>query len=193
MISITDNMISGADDPRAMRVKLATVSFQTLTTTIWVLPVVGFLMETSFSWAVMDSIDSINLSSQLFKLCPPPYLMNIGTIFHLRLNLFWVDDPGCTTAEVRDIYRMEFEVFQSLGWVLFYLASVVIFTTHMCLGWQKVVPAPALDIPKRYHSKAIHIGYVMTAFISLIYASFPIYPHLFPMSNGALSPEGPIL
>merc|ERR1740120_62869 len=131
--------------------------------------------------------------TQMFKLCPPPYLMNIGTIFDLRLNLFWVDDPGCTTAEVRDIYRMEFEVFQSLGWVLFYLASVVIFTTHMCLGWQKVVPAPALDIPKRYHSKAIHVGYAMTAFISLIYASFPIYTHLFPMSPGALSPESPIV
>merc|ERR1711994_169020 len=130
--------------------------------------------------------------TQLFKLCPPPYLMNIGTIFDLRLNLFWIDEPGCTTAEVRDIYRMEFEVFQSLGWVLFYLASVVIFTTHMCLGWQKVVPAPALDIPKRYHSKAIHIGYVMTAFISLIYASFPIYTHLFPMSNGNITPEVPI-
>merc|ERR1712012_1493132 len=104
--------------------------------------------------------------TQTFKLCPPPYLVNIGTIFDLRLNLFWIDEPGCTTAEVRDIYRMEFEVFQSLGWVLFYLASVVIFTTHMCLGWQKVVPAPALDIPKRYHAKAIHIGYVMTIFIS---------------------------
>merc|ERR1712187_869552 len=124
--------------------------------------------------------------TQPFKLCPPPYLMNIGTIFALRLNLFWVDEPGCTTAEVRDIYRMEFEVFQSLGWVLFYLASVVIFTTHMCLGWQKVVPAPALDIPKRYHAKAIHIGYVMTIFISLIYASFPIYTHLFPMSDGSM-------
>jgi len=131
--------------------------------------------------------------TQMFKLCPPPYLMNIGTIFDLRLNLFWVDEPGCTTAEVRDIYRMEFEVFQSLGWVLFYLASVVIFTTHMCLGWQKVVPAPALDIPKRYHAKAIHIGYVMTIFISLIYASFPIYTHLFPMSDGALTPEKPIV
>merc|ERR1711976_781411 len=78
--------------------------------------------------------------TQPFKLCPPPYLMNIGTLFQLRLNLFWVDTPGCATSEVRDIYRMEFEVFQSLCWVLFFLASVVIFTTHMCLGWQKVVP-----------------------------------------------------
>merc|ERR1712228_526151 len=121
--------------------------------------------------------------TQMFKLCPPPYLMNIGTIFDLRLNLFWIDEPGCTTADVRDIYRMEFEVFQSLGWVLFYLASVVIFTTHMCLGWQKVVPAPSLDIPKRYHSKATHIGYVMTAFISLIYASFPIYGYMNGIGN----------
>merc|ERR1712130_243304 len=130
--------------------------------------------------------------TQNFKLCPPPYLVNLATLFELRLNLFWVDTPGCATAEVRDIYRMEFEVFQSLGWVLFYLASVVIFTTHMCLGWQKVVPAPALDIPKRYHSKAIHIGYVMTAFIALIYASFPLYTHIFPMSDGAISPEVPL-
>jgi len=127
--------------------------------------------------------------TQMFKLCPPPYLVNIGTLLHLRLNLFWVDTPGCETAEVRDIYRMEFEVFQSLGWVLFYLASVVIFATHMCLGWKKVVPASSLGIHKRFHNKATHVGYVMTAFIALIYASFPIYTHLFPMSPGALSPE----
>jgi predicted heme/steroid binding protein len=130
--------------------------------------------------------------TQPFKLCPPPYLMNLGTLFQLRLNLFWVDTPGCTTAEVRDIYRMEFEVFQSLGWVLFYLASVVIFTTHTCLGWQKVVPAPALGVPKRYHAKATHVGYAMTAFIALIYASFPIYTHLFPMAAGSISPEIPL-
>merc|ERR1712217_830122 len=128
-------------------------------------------------------------ATQPFTLCPPPYLVNIGTIFHLRLNLFWVDTPGCTTAQVRDIYRMEFEVFKSLEWCLFYLASVVIFTTHMCLGWAKAVPAPILDIPKRYHNKAIHVGYVMTAFIALIYVSFPVYTHLFPMSPGYISPE----
>merc|ERR1719191_1188995 len=29
--------------------------------------------------------------TEMFKLCPPPYLVNIGTIFHLRLNLFWID------------------------------------------------------------------------------------------------------
>merc|ERR1712178_288917 len=92
--------------------------------------------------------------TQPFKLCPPPYLMNIGTIFHL--------------------------------------ASVVIFTTHMCLGWQKVVPAPSLDIPKRYHQKAIHVGYVMTAFVGLIYASFPLYTHLASMDSGYFGSEMPL-
>merc|ERR1712050_338888 len=52
--------------------------------------------------------------TQPFKLCPPPYLINVATVLQLRLNLFWVDTPGCTAVEVRDIYRMEFEVFSSL-------------------------------------------------------------------------------
>merc|ERR1719220_432078 len=52
-ISMTDNMISGAEDPSAMRVRLATVSFHTLT------------METSFSWAVIISMDSMNLSETM--------------------------------------------------------------------------------------------------------------------------------
>merc|ERR1711879_662805 len=124
-----------------------------------------------------------------FTLCPPPYLINFKTLLELRLNLFWVHDEGCKQFAVRDIYRMEFEVFQSLGWCLFYIASVVIFCTHTCLGWNKVVPAPALEIPKRYHSKAIHVGYVMTGFVALIYISFPLYTHLFAMSPGNISPE----
>merc|ERR1712151_703152 len=110
-------------------------------------------------------------------------------------NLFWVEcgaEGSPPQVPVRDIYRMEFEVFQSLGWCLFYLSAVAMFCTHMCLGWQKAVPAPALDIPKRYHGKAIHIGYIMTAFIGCIYASFPIYTHCFAMSNGSETLEPPL-
>jgi len=124
-----------------------------------------------------------------YYLCPPPYLVNLECLLHLQMTFFYVDTPGCKAVPVRDIYRMEFEVFSSLGWCLFYIAAVCIFSTHMCLGWQKVVPAPALEIPKRYHSKAIHIGYIMTAFIALIYISFPAYTHLFPMVQGALQGE----
>merc|ERR1719325_543165 len=39
--------------------------------------------------------------TQQFKLCSPPYLVNLMTLFHLKLNLFWVDYPGCETSEVR--------------------------------------------------------------------------------------------
>ncbi|CAL1128830.1 unnamed protein product [Cladocopium goreaui] len=128
-------------------------------------------------------------ATEPFKLCPPPYLLNLKTLLQLRLNLFWVDDPGCEAVYVRDIYKMEFEVFQSLGWCLFYLAAVIIFSTHMCLGWQKVVPAPALEIPKKYHSKATHMGYIFTIFIAMVYVSFVFYCHLFTMSSGSMSSE----
>merc|ERR1712051_952374 len=127
--------------------------------------------------------------TQLYTLCSPGYLVNLYTLLQLRLNLFWVDTEGCATSEVRDIYRLEFEVFQSAGWCAFYLLSVGIFATHMALAWAKVVPAAAMGIPKGHQSKATVIGYIITAVIALIYASFPIYTHLYPMVPGALSPE----
>ena len=112
------------------------------------------------------------------SLRPPPYLLSLDALLHLRLNLFWVDAPGCVQMAVRDIYRMEFEIFQSLDWCLLYLAAVIIYSTHMCRGWQKVVPAPALEIPKKHHGRAIHMGYVF----AVVCASFPVYTHLFAMS-----------
>merc|ERR1712127_1161368 len=130
--------------------------------------------------------------TQPFKLCPPPYLVNLLTLLHLRLNLFWTDTPGCETAEVRDIYRLEFEVFESVGWCAFYLASVCIFAFHMAMGWQKVVPSAAMGIPKGHQGRANKIGYAITLVIALIYASFPIYTHIYPMAPGNLSPESPL-
>jgi len=133
-----------------------------------------------------------------YAVCPPPYLVNL----HLQtilspahpINLFW--EPDCKLEDatmVRDIYRLEFEIFKSFGWCFFYVASVAVFCTHMCLGWQKVVPAPVLDLPKRYHSKAIHVGYVMTIAIACIYISFPVYAHSWPMKPGnfLLEPAAP--
>jgi len=130
--------------------------------------------------------------TQMYKVCPPPYLVNLWTLLQLKLNLFWVDTPGCETSEVRDIYRLEFEVFQSVGWCAFYLVSVGIFATHMALGWAKVVPAAAMGIPKGHHKKATLIGYAITFVIAAIYASFPIYTHFRPMVDGALSAETPL-
>jgi len=130
--------------------------------------------------------------TQPFTLCSPGYLINFETLLELKLNLFWVDYPGCPKSEVRDIYRLEFEVFQSAKWCAFYLFSVGIFATHMALGWAKVVPAAAMGIPKGHQQKATIIGYIITFVIAAIYASFPIYTHFNPMSPGAMSPELPL-
>jgi hypothetical protein len=162
-------------------------------------PINSGKMNLAFSGITLLTFMMIHLyqfrfgETQLFGLCPPPYLINIATIFHLSLNLFWVDDKDCKQVQVRDIYRMEFEVFSSLGWCLFYLSAVVIFATHMCLGWQKCVTATSMGIPLRFQQKAAHVGYAMTAFIALVYASFPIYTHLFSMADGNITPEAPLL
>merc|ERR1711959_583802 len=76
---------------------------------------------------------------------------------------------------VRDIYRLEFELFKDGRWVWFYLFAVSIFTTHVCVGWTKAVAAPAMGIPTRHQRKAAHIGMVITAFIAFIYVTFPMY------------------
>merc|ERR1719181_2756826 len=127
--------------------------------------------------------------TQPYALCPPPYYVNLHlqTILNPAhpINLFW--EPDCKfedTVYVRDIYRLEFEIFKSFGWCFFYVASVAIFATHMCLGWQKVVPSPSLGLPARYHSKAIHVGYIMTAVIACVYISFPVYAHCWAMKQG---------
>lgn len=132
-----------------------------------------------------------------YAVCPPPYLINLHLQTILNpghpINLFWMPDCKFEDATyVRDIYRLEFEIFKSFGWCFFYVASVCVFATHMCLGWQKVVPAPALDLPKRYHNKATHIGYVMTAVLACVYISFPIYAHSWPMKPGNFLLEPPV-
>lgn len=159
-------------------------------------------MNLAFSGVTLLSFMTIHLFqfrfgvTQPYAICPPPYLINL----HLQtildpshpINLFW--EPDCKFEDatyVRDIYRLEFELFKSFGWCFFYTASICIFATHMCLGWQKVVPAPALDLPRRYHSKAIHCGYWMTAIIACIYISFPFYAHCWPMKPGNFLLEPP--
>ena len=51
-VSITAIIISGADDPRAMRLRFATLAFQTSTVTVLLDPSAAFLF-TSFSKLVM--------------------------------------------------------------------------------------------------------------------------------------------
>merc|ERR1719399_580877 len=120
--------------------------------------------------------------TQPYLIRPPPYLINFEGI--LSLNLFWTWDTSITPVPVRDIYLLEFTIFKSLKWCLFYSFSVIIFSIHACLGWQKVVGAASMEIPKKFQAKAVHVGYAFTAFVALLYLSFPIYGHLATPSKG---------
>jgi predicted heme/steroid binding protein len=139
---------------------------------------------------------------------PPPYLINFWAILGLRLSLFWCDQsfddcPGAPATPVRDIYKLEFDIFQrptnfpfgsscgekpfalfGLDWELpcslvpnfwagFYVFSVFIFMIHACLGWAKVVPA--LGIPMGHHRRVNWIGYLIFWTLGAIYISFPAY------------------
>jgi hypothetical protein len=105
-----------------------------------------------------------------FYIKPTPYIRRyLATV--IMLALFWVGTPGCEKVAVRDIHRMEFEIFQSPAWCLLYLAAVIICSARMRLGWQQVVLAPALETPKKHHGKVILVGYVFAISIAMVYAS----------------------
>merc|ERR1711957_598160 len=144
-----------------------------------------------------------------YNIRPPPYLINIRGI--LTLSLFWCTQEQCPyapTIGVRDIYKLEFDIFQrptnfpfgpscgtqpfsSLGWdqalpcqevpnfwAGFYIFSVLIFMVHACLGWKKVVPA--LGVPMGHHKCVNIIGYMIFLVLGVIYISFPAYVMMTP-------------
>merc|ERR1711972_101960 len=102
---------------------------------------------------------------------PPPYLINFWGI--LSLTLFWTDDTSVKPVGVRDIYALEFQLFQNKLWSGFYIFSVVIFMTHACLGWKKVTPV--LGIPRGHIAKVETIGYLIFVTLGAIYISFPLW------------------
>eukprot|EP00429_Kryptoperidinium_foliaceum_P092320 CAMPEP_0176200698 /NCGR_PEP_ID=MMETSP0121_2-20121125/9192_1 /TAXON_ID=160619 /ORGANISM="Kryptoperidinium foliaceum, Strain CCMP 1326" /LENGTH=453 /DNA_ID=CAMNT_0017539567 /DNA_START=13 /DNA_END=1374 /DNA_ORIENTATION=- len=102
---------------------------------------------------------------------PPPYLINFWGI--PSLNLFWTDETSVAPVGVRDIYALEFQIFKNPLWSLFYIASVVVFMVHYCIGWKKVTPV--LGIPKGHIKKVEAIGYAIGVAMGLVYISFPLY------------------
>jgi len=107
---------------------------------------------------------------------PPPMLVSWYGL--TKLNLFWTEDKEVTPVPVRDIYNLEYTLFNAGPgfanfWAYFYIFSVVVFMTHACLGWQKVVPV--LGIPKAHHAMVNKYGYAIFIVLGVIYISFPIY------------------
>jgi len=113
---------------------------------------------------------------------PPPWFINFGGI--LKLQLFWTDDKTVEPVAVRDIYKMEFDLFQDKMWVCYYLFSVCIFLLHACWGWAKLVGSSAFHIPKKQQGRVNIIGYCIFGFVGLCYFSFPLYCYFCSMKPG---------
>merc|ERR1711985_125475 len=79
-----------------------------------------------------------------YMLRPPRFLINFWGI--LSLNLFWTDDETVKPVGVRDIYALEYQLFQNKIWSAFYIFCSCLFMAHACIGWKKVTPT--LGIPK---------------------------------------------
>jgi hypothetical protein len=72
--------------------------------------------------------------------------------------LFWVEDQSVQPVPVRDIYKLEFDLFQSGGWCFFYIFCTFIFLLHGFWGWEKLTGATSFNIPKAQQSKVVFMG-----------------------------------
>jgi len=128
---------------------------------------------------------------------PPPCLISFYGI--PKIELFWTHDTEVKPVPVRDIYKLEYQIFNGESgkdyfWAYFYMFSVLVFVTHACMGWQKVTPA--LGIPKLHIPKVEKIGYLIFLVLGAIYLSFPLYcMHTTPFAGkqADLQPAHPLV
>merc|ERR1712014_370460 len=117
-----------------------------------------------------------------YFLRPPPLLISGYGV--PKLELFWTRDTSVPAVPVRDIYKLEYQLFNSSGniWAFFYIFSVCVFVTHACLGWKKVTPV--LGIPTKHIPNVEKIGYIIMFTMGAIYVSFPVFCMLRPEFGG---------
>ena len=93
-----------------------------------------------------------------------------------------LSDSSCNPASFKDLYKMEFDLFSSLPWVLFYSFSVGMFILHASDGWGRMV-AMSSYVSRRDKGKAAVIGKGLAWGVGLCYLSFPVYCYLNPMTD----------
>ena len=109
--------------------------------------------------------------------------------YYFRVKLmypFYCDrtQTSCELVSFKDLYKLEFELFEDKRWVLFYLAAVYFFITHMQEGWNKVVNASPI-VARKHKGMARFIGLCLAYFVGLLYFSYPIFCYFFPVRDWA--------
>jgi len=100
---------------------------------------------------------------------PPPYYIAFDGLLEGRV--FYMTDDMIPEIKVRDLYTKEFELFKQPVNVGIYTFAVVVFVLHMCWGWQKVIPADAMQIPKSHLNKVKWMGWILASSIGAAYLS----------------------
>lgn len=90
-------------------------------------------------------------------------------------------------GEVRDMYRVEREVFSDPKQVAFYTVAVMAVGVHLWRGWANAVNSPALAVPMEHRPNALVIGHLLAVVACLGFAACPIFVHLNP--SGASNPS----
>jgi len=119
-------------------------------------------------------------ATEPYEIRPPPYLINLSELPHL----FFTENKDIPLVAVRDIYKLEMDLFQDMGWCIYYVVSTLVFTAHYIWGWTKVVPSSQLGIPKSHQSTVTLLGKAIGLFVAFCYLSFPIYAHAVGPSAG---------
>lgn len=83
-------------------------------------------------------------------------------------------------VEMRDLWRLQKEVFGRPSVVLFYEVAVILLCSHLFWGWQKVLRKPqglAKFMPKEAQLAAETIGNVMAVAVTACFLIVPLYTH----------------
>lgn len=137
----------------------------------WNMMISGLCILT-FLWRHMQDFRFYEGMAQT-KIYAPKYLIAFDKVASGHVFVDSAEDG--IPVIVRDIYSHEVELFKDLRNVLFYTASVAIFVTHLCLGWKKMIPSDALQIPKDHQAKVIYLGWIAAAAVAGMYGSVPWY------------------
>ena len=123
----------------------------------------------------------IHLAQFRFIQGAPEYTFRVKWMYPFYCDRSQTD---CEIASFKDLYKLEFQLFEDKRWVLFYLGSVYFFITHMQEGFSKVVNASPV-VARKHKGMARFIGVVLAYFIGLLYFSYPIFCYLFPINDWA--------
>jgi succinate dehydrogenase / fumarate reductase cytochrome b subunit len=99
----------------------------------------------------------------------------VFVILHLRKFKF---GPWYETSEgIRDLYRLQLEIFSSPGYVAFYMIAMVVIGFHLWHGVPSMAQSLGIDHPK-YSPRIIGIGRVLAVLIAGGFFILPLYTYL---------------